>query len=396
VAIITIVVIFLVVFLAIRLLRSGSSTTTEADEGPFLPRYSPTSPAFSPAVLAALAPERQRRRPLAAWPNHLGVTTSARRFTLAPNTAQYCAVEPLAVDCRPQSLGTFKNLAGSFSASDDELSLDSDLYFRGSSYDSQYLTFSPVEVQGNKRVGGSTRRSKRQRRNSSRSSTASMALPSCSGSGGGIPFIDIADRYMVDGSTYDRTCSAALTALPSRRSFRSADNDTAKGILGAANRLTAAICVATANQPADVCGQARSPARAKTCRSSRLGEWVTAGASSGGVAGKLRSRDLNLFDDRPFQPGTDSLAMPSWRSGRMRAVTTSAASMVGPIPIAALGILWFSRALILASRPMCPVRPGRSSRARLVGAGLVAVFYLLYVELLYLGRSASGAPRFTC
>jgi hypothetical protein len=72
---------------------------------------------------------------------------------------------------------------------------------------------------------------------------------------GGIPFIDIADRYMANGATYDPRVLVGLTREQIAARLRTADNDQARGILGAANRLTATMCVATSNAPAEVCQQ---------------------------------------------------------------------------------------------------------------------------------------------
>ncbi len=60
-------------------------------------------------------------------------------------------------------------------------------------------------------------------------------------------------------------------------------------------------------------------------------------------------------------------------------VTTSAESMVGPVPVAVLGVVWFGLALALAL--------GRATRLQMVWAvlGLLTVFYLVYVELFVIG-----------
>jgi uncharacterized membrane protein len=67
-------------------------------------------------------------------------------------------------------------------------------------------------------------------------------------------------------------------------------------------------------------------------------------------------------------------------------VTTSAASMVGPVPIAALGVLWFLVTLLLSVDSARPSKNAQT-RARLAWsvAGLAGVFYLVYVELFVAG-----------
>jgi uncharacterized membrane protein len=69
-------------------------------------------------------------------------------------------------------------------------------------------------------------------------------------------------------------------------------------------------------------------------------------------------------------------------------VTTSAESMVGPLPVAVLGVVWFAAYLL-----MLGARRARTTRAdslfnlRMVWAviGLASIFYLVYVELFLIG-----------
>lgn len=68
-------------------------------------------------------------------------------------------------------------------------------------------------------------------------------------------------------------------------------------------------------------------------------------------------------------------------------VTSSAESMIGPIPVAVLGLIWFVGYLVLLI-PTAYMSP----RQRLLNlqlawaiAGLAAVFYLVYAELFLIG-----------
>lgn len=60
-------------------------------------------------------------------------------------------------------------------------------------------------------------------------------------------------------------------------------------------------------------------------------------------------------------------------------VTSSAESMIGPVPVAVLGLAWFIGFLVLLVT--------RRARLQLVWAtgGLAAVFYLVYAELFLIG-----------
>jgi uncharacterized membrane protein len=61
-------------------------------------------------------------------------------------------------------------------------------------------------------------------------------------------------------------------------------------------------------------------------------------------------------------------------------VTSSAESMLGPVPVAVLGVVWFAVQLALAMA-------GAASRLQLAWAagGLAFVFYLVYAELFLIG-----------
>ena len=60
-------------------------------------------------------------------------------------------------------------------------------------------------------------------------------------------------------------------------------------------------------------------------------------------------------------------------------VTTSAESMVGPVPVALLGVVWFGVYLLLVSLR----RPNVQLAWTIVG--LLSVFYLVYAELFLIG-----------
>lgn len=67
-------------------------------------------------------------------------------------------------------------------------------------------------------------------------------------------------------------------------------------------------------------------------------------------------------------------------------VTTSASSMVGPIPVAALGVPWFLVALAIGLE-LPRVSAADAIRAAIAwsAVGLAGVFYLIYVELFVVG-----------
>jgi thiol-disulfide isomerase/thioredoxin len=248
-AIVVVLVILLVVYF------TGSRGTAPADEGPLSPAVLADVTGVSPVVLATVGAGTAAGD--IVWlpgPTRNGDNGKPLVVYVGAEYCPFCAVERWPLIVALSRFGTFTNLAGSFSASDDVYPSTPTFTFVGSSYDSQYLAFSAVEVQTNKKVGGvypplqtptALQNQVFQRFNGPPFLTVDQA--------GGIPFIDIADRYMANGATYDPTVLGGLTRDAIAAKLRTADNDTAKGILGAANRLTAAICATTSNQPAKVC-----------------------------------------------------------------------------------------------------------------------------------------------
>jgi hypothetical protein len=71
---------------------------------------------------------------------------------------------------------------------------------------------------------------------------------------GSIPFIDVAGQYGVSGASYDISALRGMSPEQIAAALSDPSSAVAKGILGSANVLTAAICSATDNQPPEVCG----------------------------------------------------------------------------------------------------------------------------------------------
>jgi hypothetical protein len=122
--------------------------------------------------------------------------------------------------------------------------------FTGSSYQSKYLTFTPVETYSNvpdKTTGGYTALQQL--------TQDQQALADKYDQGGGIPFIDLGNAYvqistLVPFGPQDLTGKtwAQLTAA-----VRDPSSAVGKNIAASANYLTAAICKLTGNQPATAC-----------------------------------------------------------------------------------------------------------------------------------------------
>jgi hypothetical protein len=74
-------------------------------------------------------------------------------------------------------------------------------------------------------------------------------------SAGAIPFVDLADQYMISGASYDIGVLRGQTVDSIANSLADPTSPTARAILGSANTITAALCTATGGNPSQVCGQ---------------------------------------------------------------------------------------------------------------------------------------------
>ena len=122
--------------------------------------------------------------------------------------------------------------------------------FHGSTYTSRYLVFKPFETTD---------------RNHNKLDTLPTAegllftkydnppyVPSSAANT--IPFAYIGGKYMISGSGYVPTDIANASHLGIARALQNAGLKVTTDIVGSANLISAAICEATKQQPASVCG----------------------------------------------------------------------------------------------------------------------------------------------
>jgi hypothetical protein len=156
----------------------------------------------------------------------------------------YCAAQRWAFVQALSRFGTFSNLDLTTSASGDVYPNTPTFTFHGADYSSDYLSFTGKElytneVQGNGYVPLDTLTPDEEQIFTSHTQA--------------FPFIDIAGRYRIDGSTYKPDPLVGLTAREISNAMSDSTSPVAKGVDGAANVITAALCKVTDNQPANVC-----------------------------------------------------------------------------------------------------------------------------------------------
>ena len=178
----------------------------------------------------------------------------------------YCAAERWGMIVALSRFGTFKGLATLRSAAQDGAG-NSEVYpntatftFANASYASKYLTFTPVEEYTNvpdKSTGGYT--------TLQTPTAAQQALLQKydSANQGAIPFIDYGNKFMSVGASYDPGALSGLSWAQIADDMRTPSSPVAKGILGAANYATAAICGLTGDQPTTACTPTVTALRSK-------------------------------------------------------------------------------------------------------------------------------------
>ena len=166
----------------------------------------------------------------------------------------YCAAERWALAVALSRFGTFSNLSGTHSSGTDVYPDTQTLSFYGSSYSSPYVDFQAVEEATNQQVGGTYQTLQTP-------TAAQSALMATYDPQGSIPFLDIANRYVITGSSFSPQVLQGLSrGQIARAAVATRPAPVAQAIDGAANDITAAIASVT-GQPAQQRGELGRPSR---------------------------------------------------------------------------------------------------------------------------------------
>ena len=174
----------------------------------------------------------------------------------------YCAAERWSMIVALSRFGTFSGLKTTHSASVNGAGA-AEPYpntptwtFHGSTYNSQYLTFTPVEMQTNvpdKSTGSYTNLETPTKDQQALLNKYDVPPYVPAGSNGAIPFVDFGNKYLIAGASYNPQVLSGLTWAQIASDLKNPDSQVAKAIGGTANYMTAAICKMTGNQPASAC-----------------------------------------------------------------------------------------------------------------------------------------------
>ncbi len=168
----------------------------------------------------------------------------------------YCAAERWAMVVALSRFGSFAGLKTTRSAADDVFPSTPTFSFYGAAYQSPYVDFAAVELTTNRRVNGTYQPLQKPSPEEQQLLDRYDAPPYVPGeSAGAIPFVDVGNLYVLSGASFSPGLLTNRSWEQIAASLKDPGSDTAKGIVGGANLLTAAICQATADLPGDVCSQ---------------------------------------------------------------------------------------------------------------------------------------------
>lgn len=192
-------------------------------------------------------------KPLASAPA-LAQDGKPRIVYIGAEYCPYCATERWPIVIALSRFGSFTNLGVTHSSGSDVYPNTQTFAFHGATYASQYLAFTGVETESNVIQGTTyapldTPTAEEQQL----INTYDTAPYVASSSAGSIPFIDLGGKYLISGSTYSPTVLQGKSADQIASALSDTKSDISQGAVGAANTITAALCLLTNNQPGDVC-----------------------------------------------------------------------------------------------------------------------------------------------
>lgn len=158
----------------------------------------------------------------------------------------FCAAERWGVVAALSRFGTFTGLGQTASSPSDSPPNTATLTFHGASFTSSSIAFTGKETRSNQVVGGSY--APLDTLTAAETATVKKYDPS-----GGIPFVDIGGKYLINGASYDPTVLAGKTHAQIAAALSDPTSPIALGADGTANLVTAAICQSTAQRPVAVC-----------------------------------------------------------------------------------------------------------------------------------------------
>ncbi|MDE1874330.1 MAG: DUF929 family protein [Candidatus Micrarchaeota archaeon] len=171
----------------------------------------------------------------------------------------FCAVQRWALVMALMRFGSFTGLEYMTSSATDSYSNTPTFTFANATYTSQYISFVGRETTTNvynSTLGGYPELQKLNASENAILAKYNVPSPSCP-TGGCIPFVDYANvSYDVGGNYGNPNILANMNWSAIASNLNNANTTQAQALVGAANLVTAQICMLTNNTPGSVCGQA--------------------------------------------------------------------------------------------------------------------------------------------
>jgi thiol-disulfide isomerase/thioredoxin len=199
-------------------------------------------------------------KPVSSTPILKGPTGKPELFYMGAEYCPYCAAQRWSMIVALSRFGSFTKDPKTLISGEDSISTFS---FYKSVYQSKYIDFVPVEVEDNAQPTPG------QLQNLTSDQTQIVKLydspPYTSAdSAGSFPFISVGNQFVAAGSYYSPTTIMGQSHQQIIDQIKDPTTDISRGVLGAANYLTAEICALTNNQPANVCSADPIPAIQQT------------------------------------------------------------------------------------------------------------------------------------
>ena len=188
----------------------------------------------------------------------VGPTGKPQFLYVGAEYCPYCAAERWGVVVALSRFGTFSKLYQTTSSSTDVYPSTPTFtfypgHYGGSFYTSKYIDFVPVETLGNVQDTSGNYATLQTPTTEQQNLLTTYDVPPYTTQAGSIPFIDIANQYIVTGASYSPQDLQNLQWQDIANNLSTPTSTVGKDILGTANYLTAGICMTTHQQPGSVC-----------------------------------------------------------------------------------------------------------------------------------------------
>jgi thiol-disulfide isomerase/thioredoxin len=188
----------------------------------------------------------------------LGPTGKPQFLYIGAEYCPYCAAQRWGVAVALSRFGTFSKLYQTTSSSTDAYPSTPTFtfyagHYGGSFYTSKYIDFVPVETLGNVQDASGNYTTLQTPTTEQQNLLNTYDVPPYTTQAGSIPFIDIANQYIISGASYNPQDLQSLQWQDIANKLSDPTSTVGKDILGTANYITAGICMTTHQQPGSVC-----------------------------------------------------------------------------------------------------------------------------------------------